>query len=828
MAKITSTSEEKVYKISEWLGLNENPDGDTRLKLGEAAAMRNFKITRDGSLQKRPGLGSCFVGGEKRYFLRPAGNDAVISTSGKTLSVYSNVSVDMQTGEVEYGESVTLDADSFSWNQDVSKYVAINSEGKLCSIYSVAYAGGAYRWQCTPVSVTEIPLTSNYLTEYSYKIVSGSTVWITTSEPTLEVYESATLDVYTGEIFISKKKVVISYGFSSAHLKYFLFHDGKYFQVDLSSRDEITGGYKWRMHEFATAPEKHSVEELWSGYVGGKYRVVARTYRHFWEVVNEEGFVFKRIGSFVPGSDVNVSFFGYTDKLYAVVSTFYYGEMQHILYCWGGKGAFESVLAEDVYVPVVSVSVSPTSGTTPSGSLLERINLLSPYRRVWISPEANTSDQFFLPEKATSILSAKSLVSGESLGSGGFVLMEVDKDGHSVQAVKLNSDFLAKNIGINTIEICYRAEGAPDYGGFSALFPSGGKISAEQYNGASDSRLFLCCDRDNKIYYSGLDYDGRPRADYFPDLNVISVGDSSDNITGLIRHYSRLIVYKANSTYSIQYGTIGLADGTTTAAFYCTPINKRLGNDAFGQVRLVLNSPRTLHGRDLYEWRNNTSYSSNLSVDERQAKRISDRIHKTLSSFDFSQCYCYDDNDNQEYYICYDKKALVHNYAVDAWYYYDNFDVTCMVNFGGELYAGDSQGRFNLISRENRTDNGEEITACWESGSEPFGRDFMRKYSAMMWIGIKPELRSQVDVTVRTDRSGNLAEKTVAASLATFEDADFRDWSFNTSRMPQMSRLKIKAKKFVYYKLIFEMSGENTTATIVSADVRVRFTGYAR
>ena len=58
MAKITSGAEEKVYKISEWLGLNENPDGDTRLKLGEAAAMRNFKITRDGSLQKRPGLGA--------------------------------------------------------------------------------------------------------------------------------------------------------------------------------------------------------------------------------------------------------------------------------------------------------------------------------------------------------------------------------------------------------------------------------------------------------------------------------------------------------------------------------------------------------------------------------------------------------------------------------------------------------------------------------------------------------------------------------------------------------------------------------------------------
>ena len=56
MAKISGGSDEKVFRIQSFLGLNESPDGDTKLKLGEAAAMRNFKITRDKSLQKRPGL----------------------------------------------------------------------------------------------------------------------------------------------------------------------------------------------------------------------------------------------------------------------------------------------------------------------------------------------------------------------------------------------------------------------------------------------------------------------------------------------------------------------------------------------------------------------------------------------------------------------------------------------------------------------------------------------------------------------------------------------------------------------------------------------------
>jgi hypothetical protein len=55
MAQITGAQNERVFSIQKWLGLNQNPDGDTKLKYGEAASMRNFKVTRDGNLQKRPG-----------------------------------------------------------------------------------------------------------------------------------------------------------------------------------------------------------------------------------------------------------------------------------------------------------------------------------------------------------------------------------------------------------------------------------------------------------------------------------------------------------------------------------------------------------------------------------------------------------------------------------------------------------------------------------------------------------------------------------------------------------------------------------------------------
>lgn len=88
----------------------------------------------------------------------------------------------------------------------------------------------------------------------------------------------------------------------------------------------------------------------------------------------------------------------------------------------------------------------------------------------------------------------------------------------------------------------------------------------EMYNGTTDSRIFLYGDGTNRVYYSDFDENGVPRADYFPELNVINIGSENTPVTGLIRHYSRLIAFKEDEAYSIQYGTLTLPDNTTTAA----------------------------------------------------------------------------------------------------------------------------------------------------------------------------------------------------------------------------------------------------------------------
>ena len=362
--------------------------------------------------------------------------------------------------------------------------------------------------------------------------------------------------------------------------------------------------------------------------------------------------------------------------------------------------------------------------------------------------------------------------------------------------------------GLNTIEICYSA-------GMAFQQSVNKMTNAEVFLGVQDNAVFLYGDGSNKAFYSGIDYNGKPRADYFPDLNEMAVADTNTPITGMVRHYSKLLCFKSGSAYSVQYGIISTATGANEFGFYITPINKRIGNSALGQVQLILNSPYTLFGNELYEWKNTSSYSSNLSIDERQAKRISDRIHATLKDFDMSKCYCYDDNDNQEYYIWCDDKALVYNYAVDAWYQYAGIAVNAMCNLEDDVLLGTSDGRICKLSDEYLNDDGEAFDCYWESGSMDFGSAYMRKLMSEVWVSMKPEGDYSVRLTAMTDKKLAFTEKEITGTATNNET-------------PIVKKLKIKAKKFAYLKLILKADQVDKAATVLAIDPKVRETGYAK
>ena len=543
----------------------------------------------------------------------------------------------------------------------------------------------------------------------------------------------------------------------------------------------------------ATLANGEPVRGMWVGFVKGKEYFLAAAGGKLWQIIDGTEPEFSELGEIDTTNDVH--FFGFSEIVYMLNGKQY---MQ-----WDG----ETLKEVEGYVPLVNIAVAPDN---TSRETHEQVNKLTGKRRVWLSPDGE-GKTFYMPEEGIASFDyATDLGKNEAITAYTTDL--------AAGTITFNT---APAKAVNSIEVGYTMATTYRHEVEAMRY-------SELYSGTQDTRVFIYGDGGHEALYSDLDYDGKPRADYFPDMNEVAVGDANTPITAMIRHYSQLICYKTDSAWSISFGLVSKVNGEIIPAFYTTPTNKAIGNAALGQVRLVLNAPYTLNGNDIYEWRNTSSYSSNLSVDERQAKRISDRVFSTLNMFDLASCKCFDNDDSQEYFISYDGKALVFNYAADAWYYYDNFDAVCFASQNEVMYIGGSDGKLRRVSYDLETDDGKAIDAYWESGSMSFGKDYMRKYAAMLWIGIKPESRASVNVTVQTDRKSEYNEKVISSSLASFSNANFSHWSFKTSRKPFMTKLKIKAKKFVYYKLIFKSNELDTTATVTAADIRVRYTGYAK
>ena len=357
---------------------------------------------------------------------------------------------------------------------------------------------------------------------------------------------------------------------------------------------------------------------------------------------------------------------------------------------------------------------------------------------------------------------------------------------------------------------------------------------SEAYNGSTDTRLFFYGDKTNVCYYTGAPAFGVGL--YIPAGNEIAVDASTSPITGMARHYTRLMVYKPGGTYVINYEPVTLEDGTIIAGFYMRSANRGFGNDMDGQVQTVNNYPRTLSGGSLYEWRHSASYYQ----DERYAKLVSEKVAKTLLSADAGKIVTCDHNAEQTYYMFLNDDegtVIVNRYNLDAWTVYKG-EVLKGVQFAGEyngsmlfctkdsVYTFDSGKRYDA----SVTDGGKElkIEATWESGHMAFGADYLRKYSSTIWISLLPESCSSVDITASTDRRDNYIVKNAGFNLMDFSEIDFSNFSFAVRNAPKIKRLKLKVKKFVYYKLIFRVTDPGARVTILGYDQQIRYSSYAK
>lgn len=542
----------------------------------------------------------------------------------------------------------------------------------------------------------------------------------------------------------------------------------------------------------STDDETARICGVWRGYVGEQEHTVAAYAGYLFDVdvANNSARVIGQC------TEAETSFFGFGGKVYLLNGMDYM--------CWDG-GADTQFAAVTPYVPLIQTATTPGG----EGTTLENVNRLTNERRVQFSPDG-TAVTFQLPEKDVTAVTSVKLGGAEQ---SGWTLAAADG------RVTLAS---APAAGTNTLEIRYTK-------GDATAGEVKGMRYAELYNGSTDTRVFLYGDGTNRAIYSGIEYaSGAPSAAYFPAMSELTVGEANTPITALVRHYSRLMAYKPNSAWVIQYSQMSLEGGSTTAAFYIQPVNRQIGNEAPGQVLLVENDPLTLESGNVFIWKS-TSRSGYITTSENNAKRVSDPVARTLRGVESRTIRTANLAHEHEYWLLLgDGRALIFNYGNNTWYYYDSLPFERVVEIENEVYGFSGDGRVVHFSREYRNDDALAINCYAATGAMDFSKDWLLKYSPMLFVAMQPESGARIYVTVETNRRSEYPEKVVAYNLATFLHANFAHWSFRTNRKPQVKRVKLKVKKATFYRLVFKSNSASATSTVIETDIKLRYAGYVK
>ncbi len=489
---------------------------------------------------------------------------------------------------------------------------------------------------------------------------------------------------------------------------------------------------------------------------------------------------------------------------------------------------------EEPYIPLALDGCKPSGG----GTTREPLNILTDKFRVQFTSEENVKD-YVLPSMTASVV-------GVHIGG---VEYPADNVG-SYNAETHTFTGLGSAPGTEVVFVCTTND--------ADLKAAREKLLAmpycEYFNGATDTRIFFYGDGSNVCYYSGIPafadkhgYADRYYADdgmrdgthnepslYLPAGNEIVVDHSDSPITAMVRHYSRLLVYKPDGVDAITYEPMTLADGSVIAGFYLHPVHREFGNDTPGQVALINNDPRSFSKGGIYQWRITSGYR-----DERNAKCISQKVARTIAAADPQKVVVCDDGQSKTYYVFLNDEAgtvLVNRYDLDAWSIYTSaltVGVTHSLVFEGYVLfaAGGNVYRFEPSSRYDDAPSGNgnvPIQAVWESGYMDLGADFRRKYSSHIWLSLLPESGSNLEVTVETDKRSDYLTKTAGYSLMDFGNVDFSAFSFLVHAAPTVKRIQIKVKKFIYYKLILKVTKPGTRATVLGYDQQVRYSSKVK
>lgn len=533
------------------------------------------------------------------------------------------------------------------------------------------------------------------------------------------------------------------------------------------------------------------IKGMWYGSLNGSY--------HFLFACN--GHIYKHDLALGTNTDLGTLtdaktfFFAFNDSVY-IMNGYEYKK-------WTGTGAIVDVAG---YRPKIAIGTPPTGG----GTLYEDINLLTGAKHQTFNSTGTATEYTIAEQNVNSIDFVK--VNG--------VTKTLTTDYTQDLALGKITFVTAPITGQDNVDIGWtKGTGQRD------LVVKNRK--ALIFGGQSDTRvhIFGNTDKKNFEYFSAL-ASGLPSAEYFTEFNYNRVGSSEFAITDMIKQYDRAIIFTEKNAWYTYYDSITDSLGNVIANFPVFSLNDGIGCEAFGQSQLILNNPYSIY-KGVYEW------VSTTVRDERNAVYKSDRIQPSLDNINLKDVITFDNEDLGEYWIIYQNKAWIYNYRADVWFKFEFYDtISSLISINKQMYFGTPTGQIMQINKSllsERSDNGQPINATWEMGFYDLGEEWLRKFLNKTWISLKPENKSKVDVYWETNRDGSVTTSTpINYNNLDFTQLDFRDLSFLTNYNPQPFRIKTKAKKWVYFKLILKNNSDTYTATVLSINLLPRVGGESK
>lgn len=454
------------------------------------------------------------------------------------------------------------------------------------------------------------------------------------------------------------------------------------------------------------------------------------------------------------------------------------------------------------YRPLIRIASPPSGGGVP----FEDVNALSPKVRQTFSPDG-VAPEFKLAEKR--VLSVDYVLrDGRTLKEGEDY--ETYPQSGLVRIWGENGEDATAS-GTENIEIGYTLW---DY-------PISGVLSCRHgvtYGGDNDTRAFLYGNPNKPAvrYYSGI-VDGFPSMEYFPVSNLSMVGDGEE-ITSIVRHYDRQIIFTPHATYYSYPVTHTDETGKDYTSFPVYTLSAMRGNCVRGLALLIDNKPLSVMDSGLFYW------SSTSVRDERNAVCFSEKISPALTAADCKNARLFLRSGTGELYIVLNRGIYVYNLRKKLFYYYEGYLPRVMTEDAScRCYFGTDDGRICVL--EGFTDDGRGIEAHWKSSKLSFSDKAHTKNLFDVSLG----LSADSDGTYRLKWTADNALSQTAASSPTpavfsrlmqFSPFSFSHLSFDTARKEQTRRAHVGAKRFSSIALTIEHPKEENDLCVTHLILR--------